>query len=304
MTVFALLGALETGLLFGLVALGVHLSFRVLNFPDLTVDGSFPLGAAVAGIMIASGIDPWLATGAAIMAGMIAGMLTAWLTVRLGILHLLSGILVMIALFSINLRIMGRPNIALIGETTVFTPFDGMAPSHLYPLAFLVTTGVVMLLLGHFLTSRLGLAMRAAGNNPRMAGANGIDTGWMTILGLGVSNGLVGLAGALFAQSQGAADVAMGIGTIVIGLASVIIGETLAPGRGVIFTVVAVVIGSILYRLSIAVALNAEFLGLQAQDLNLITAVLVGVALVLPRLRRRLAPRRGRVRSPVTRTVQ
>ncbi len=297
MTIFALLGALETGLLFGLVALGVHLSFRVLNFPDLTVDGSFPLGAAVAGVMIAGGIDPWAATAAAIAAGMIAGMLTAWLTVWLGILHLLAGILVMIALFSINLRIMGRPNIALIGERTVFTPFEGMPPSQLYPLAFLIVTGGVALLLGRFLTARLGLAMRAAGNNPRMAGANGIDTGWMTILGLGLSNGLVGLAGALFAQSQGAADVSMGIGTIVIGLASVIIGETLAPGRGVIWTVLAVVVGSILYRLAIAVALNAEFLGLQAQDLNLITAVLVGLALVLPRLRRRLAPRRNAARA-------
>lgn len=301
MTVFALLGALETGLLFGLVALGVHLSFRVLNFPDLTVDGSFPLGAAVAGILIVSGLDPWVATAAAILAGMIAGMLTAWLTVRLGILHLLAGILVMIALFSINLRIMGRPNIALIGERTVFSGIEGQG--HLYPLAFLVVTGVATLLLGRFLTSRLGLAMRAAGNNPRMAGANGIDTGWMTILGLGVSNGLVGLAGALFAQSQGAADVSMGIGTIVIGLASVIIGETLAPGRGVILTAVAVVAGSILYRLAIAVALNAEFLGLQAQDLNLITAVLVGIALVLPRLRRRLAPKRRVTRAAVTRTA-
>ncbi len=284
MSLIAFLGALETGLVFALVAFGVFLSFRVLQFPDLTVDGSFPLGAAVAATLIVAGANPWLATLTAIAAGATAGAVTAWLNVRLKILHLLASILTMIALYSVNLRIMGKPNVALLGEQTLLTPLDRL-PIPYYvstPLAFALIVLVVAVLLIRFLNSELGLAMRATGANPRMARANGIATGRATVIGMALSNALVALAGALFAQSQGSADVTMGVGVIVVGLASVIGGEALMSTRTVLLAVVACVLGAVLYRLAIAVALNTDFLGLQAQDLNLVTAVLVTIAIVLP----------------------
>ena len=221
MSAIALLGALELGLVFGLVALGVYLSFRVLQFPDLTVDGSFPLGAAVAATLIVHAVDPWLATLAAALAGALAGLTTAWLHLRLGILHLLASILTMIALYSINLRIMGRPNVALLGERTVLSPLqDGPAPAYvLTPLAFAVAVFAIKGLLDRFLNSEIGLALRATGANPRMARAQGIHTERAILLGLALSNALVALAGALFAQAQGSADVTLGVGVIVVGLA-------------------------------------------------------------------------------------
>ncbi len=305
MSLYALLGAAEIGLLFGLVAFSVYLSFRVLNLPDLTVDGTLPLGAAVAGVLIIRGVDPFLATALAIGAGMAAGALTAFLSVRLGILHLLASILMMIALFSINLRVMDRPNIALIGERTIVTAVENrfVGAPYLLPLLFLVILLAVGALLVLFLRSQIGLAMRATGNNARMAAANGIDTQRLTILGIAMSNGLAALAGALFAQSQGAADVSMGIGTIVIGLASVIVGESLVGPRTVLLAVIGAALGSVLYRMVIAVALNADVLGLKAQDLNLITAVLVTGALVVPRFRRAVS-RRSRERRDMAVTVR
>jgi len=220
----AFFGAVESGLLFGLVAFGVFIAFRVLDFPDLTVDGSFPLGAAVAATLIVTGWNPWLATAMAMVAGCMAGAVTAWLNVRLQILNLLASILTMIALYSINLRIMGKPNVALLGDETVFTPFENWdIPFYLInPIILSGFVLVVYLLFVRFMTSELGLAMRATGVNAKMARANGVHTGRLTILGVAVANGMVGLAGALFAQSQGTADVTMGVGTIVIGLAAVI----------------------------------------------------------------------------------
>ena len=292
----ALFGALELGLIYGLVALGVFLSFRVLNFPDLTVDGSFPLGAAVAARAIVAGIDPYLATLLAILAGALAGLVTALLNVRFRILHLLASILTMIALFSINLRIMGRPNIALLGEPTVLTPFErlGVRDMLLTPALVGVALVVVMVLLTRFLASDYGLAMRATGANPRMARAQGIATDRAICVGMALSNALVALAGALFAQTNGFADITIGTGTIVVGLAAVIIGETLLPARRIGLVVVAAVLGSILYRLAVALALNAHVLGLQASDLNLVTAVLVGLALILPGARNPLRALLGR----------
>lgn len=280
----AFYGALETGLIYGLVAFGIYLSFRVLDFPDLTVDGSFPLGAAVAAMLIISGWNPWLATGAAILAGMAAGAVTALLNVKLKILNLLASILTMIALYSINLRIMGRPNVALLMEDTVLTPWYklGLEYHQVPVLLFTLVIGVSLFLLWRFMKSETGLAMRATGANARMARAQGIATGGMIILGVAVSNGLVGLAGALFAQSQGAADVTMGVGVIVIGLASLIGGEAVITPTSVFRALLACVVGAIIYRLAIAFALNADALGLKAQDLNLITAVLVTLAIVLP----------------------
>jgi len=295
MTFYAFFGALEAGLLFGIVAIAVYLSFRVLDFPDLTVDGSFPLGAAVAALMIVSGFNPYFATLCGMLAAALAGAVTGLLTVWLGFLHLLSGILVMIALYSINLRIMGQPNIALIGERTIFTPVEALGlPSNLaVVLALAIIVAIVAAVVARFLLSQIGLSLRATGTNPRMAAANGVNVRRATIVGLALSNALAGLAGALFAQAQGAADVAMGIGTIVIGLAALILGESIFPGHRVVRAIVAVVIGAIVYRLAVALALNSDLLGLKSQDLNLITAVLVVVALLAPRLKgyaRRLRP--------------
>lgn len=291
MSLIASLGAIEIGLIFGLVALGVYLSFRVINFPDLTVDGSFPLGGAVAAALIVAGVNPLAATAAAIVAGAAAGALTAWLNVRLRIMQLLASILVMIALYSINLRIMGKPNVALINDPTVFTLFDfgGLPEYMLKPLVLLVIVIVAKLLIDLFFASETGLAMRATGGNPRMARAQGISTDRQTIVGLALSNALVALAGALFVQSQGGADISMGIGTIVIGLAAVIIGETLLPARSLVITTAACIVGALLYRFFIALALNSDFIGLQAQDLNLVTALLVAFALLVPAYKRKFA---------------
>lgn len=293
MSSVAFLGAVELGLIFGLVALGVYLSFRVLSFPDLTVDGSFPLGAAVAATTLVAGFDPWLATGLAFLAGGLAGLVTAILNVRFRILHLLASILTMIALYSINLRIMGRPNVALLTETTVLTPLESLPLSPLLarPLFLLLIVLAVAALLVRFLKSEIGLALRATGSNPRMAEAQGIPVGAMTCLGIALSNALVGLAGALFAQANGFADVTLGTGTIVVGLAAVIVGETVLPQGTVARAALACVGGSLIYRIVVALALEADFLGLQASDLNLITAVLVGAALILPATRARLAAR-------------
>jgi putative ABC transport system permease protein len=284
MSQIALLGALEIGLVYGLVALGVFLSFRVLSFPDLTVDGSFPLGAAVAASAIVAGIDPYLATALAIVAGALAGLVTAVLNVRFRILHLLASILTMIALFSINLRIMGRPNIALIAEPTVLSPFEGLGLANpvLKPLLVGALVLAVAALLARFLSSDYGLGMRATGANPRMARAQGIETGRTIYVGMALSNAMVALAGALFAQTNGFADITIGTGTIVVGLAAVIVGETILPARRIAVVILACVLGSILYRVAIAAALNADVLGLEASDLNLVTAVLVGLALILP----------------------
>lgn len=287
MSLIAFLGAVETGLIFSLVALGVYLSFRVLQFPDLTVDGSFPLGAAVAAVLITAGWNPYLATAAAFVAGSAAGLLTAWLNVRLNILHLLASILTMIALFSVNLRVMGGPVVPLLGEKTVFSPLDALPwPSYwTLPAALLVIVIVAKLAIDFFLNSQVGAAMRATGSNPRMARAQGINTNATILLGIALSNALVAVGGALFAQSQGAADITLGVGTIVVGLAAVIGGEAVIAPRTPFLATLACIAGSILYRIAVALALNADFIGLKAQDLNLITAVLVAGAMVLPTVR-------------------
>ena len=291
MSLIASLGALEIGLIFGLVALGVFLSFRIINFPDLTVDGSFPLGGAVAAALIVAGWNPFAATALAVVAGALAGYLTAWLNVRLRIMQLLASILVMIALYSINLRVMGKPNIALINDPTVFSllAFGDLPDYWLKPLVLLAIVAIAKIGIDLFFASELGLAMRATGGNPRMARAQGISTDRLTLWGLALSNALVALAGALFVQTQGGADISMGIGTIVIGLAAVIIGETLLPARTLVLTTLACILGAVLYRFFIATALNSDFLGLQAQDLNLVTALLVALALLIPSYKRKLA---------------
>jgi putative ABC transport system permease protein len=295
MSLFSLLGALEIGLIFSLVALGVLISFRILNFPDLTVDGSFPMGGAVAATLIAGGHDPFMSTLGGTLAGAVAGFITGWLNVRLKIMDLLASILMMIALYSVNLRIMGRPNVPLITEPTLFTVLqpEWLPDYVLRPLVLFVVVVIAKVGLDWFFSSQLGLAMRATGANPRMARAQGIATGRATLAGMALSNALVALAGALFAQTQGGSDISMGIGTIVIGLAAVIIGESILPARRLIWTTLAVVLGAILYRFFIALALNSDFIGLKAQDLNLVTAALVTIALVLPATRKKLFARKN-----------
>ncbi len=290
MNLIQFMGAIEIGLLYGLVAMGVLLSFRILDFPDLTVDGSFPLGAAVSAILIVSGVNPWVATFCAILAGMSAGFVTAFISVRWNILHLLASILTMTALYSINLRIMGRPNIALLGERTIFSPIEDLHFSHLItmPMAMFVVAAVVLIVMYRFLSSEKGLSMRATGANPRMAKAQGVSVNAQILFGIALSNGLVALAGALFAQSQGFADVTMGVGTIIVGLAAVIVGEAFFNPKYILGALLACVVGSIFYRLVIAMALNAGFLGLQASDLNLVTALLVGFAMITPKLRAKI----------------
>ncbi len=289
MSAIAFWGAVELGLIYGFVAVGVYLAFRVLDFPDLTVDGSFPLGAAIAAVTITAGWDPWLACLLAAFGGAACGIVTAFLNVRFGILNLLASILTMIALFSVNLRVMGRPNMAVFNRETVITPFYDLGlPDHIVrPLVLSVLVLVTVLVLARFLASDFGLAMRAAGANQRMARANGVDVGRQIYAGMAISNALTGIGGALFAQVAGFADVTSGVGTIVVGLAAVIVGETLFRTRALFIALLACVIGSVIYRVAVQLALSADFLFLRASDLNLVTAVLVALALILPRLRSR-----------------
>lgn len=283
MSLIALLGALESGLIYALMAFGVLISFRILDFPDLTADGSFPLGGAVAGVSIIVGFNPWVACIFGMMAGMMAGIVTAWLHVKLGILHLLAGILVMTSLWSINLRIMDAPNLSLLGQPTVFASFGDVGLWGKVLILFGVVV-LVKLLLDWFFSTQIGLAMRATGSNQKMAQAQGINTSLMIVLGMAISNGLIALAGALFVQTQGFSDVSIGIGAIVIGLVAVIMGEAVITTRRVIFMTLAVVIGAVLYRLFLQVALSSDLLreiGFKSQDLNLVTAVLVVILLVI-----------------------
>jgi len=286
MSAFAFFGALEIGLIYGLVALGVYLTFRVLDFPDLTVDGSFPMGAAVAATLIVAGVDPWIATLLAIVASAMTGLVTAFLAVKCGILHLLASILTMIAAFSINIRIMGRPNIALLGSDTILTPFEAMGDSmYVRPLVVGVLVLISAFLIVRLLNSDFGLGLRATGVNARMVRSQGASTSFYTYFCLALSNAFVGFAGALFAQTNSFADVTSGVGTIVVGLAAVILGQTLIPGRKIWVAVTAVIVGSVLYRLAVAFALSSGMFGLQASDLNLVTAVLVAAALIAPKVK-------------------
>lgn len=298
MSLIAFFGALESGLIYALVALGVLMSFRTLDFPDLTADGSFPLGGAVAGVAIIAGINPWLACLFGMMAGAVAGVITAWLHVKLGILQLLASILVMVALYSVNLRIMGAPNLPLLGEHTVFSTL--VTNENGYWMRCVIIGGVIIiakLFLDWFFSTETGLSMRATGSNLRMAQAQGINTSWVTIMGMAISNSLIALGGALFVQTQGGADISIGIGTIVIGLAAVIIGETIIPAKRIWLITFAVILGAVIYKLFIQVALSSDTLrsiGFGSQDLNLITALLVVIALQLPQIKAKLLSGRSR----------
>lgn len=275
------LGVLEQGLVYGIMVLGVYLTFRILNFPDLTVDGSFTLGGAVAASMVVAGHPPLLATCVAALGGLAAGAVTGLLHTRLRVSGLLAGILTMTALYSVNLRVMGRSNVPLLRRETLVTQVAELLPSPFATLILLLVSAVVLkLLVDWFLQTEYGLALQATGDNPGMIRSLGVDTDQTTLVGLALSNGLVALSGALVAQYQGFADVGMGIGMIVAGLASVILGQAVVRVRGVFFGTLAALIGSILYRSAAGAALQA---GLAPGDLKLITALLVVGALAVPR---------------------
>ena len=278
-----MIGALELGLIYAVMAVGVYLTFRVLDFPDLTVDGSFTTGAATAGVLITNGVNPFAASLAGFGTGFVAGCITGLLHTKGRIDGLLAGILTIIGLWSINLRIMGSANVPLLTQDSVFTPLDGVMGT--WAGVGLLALGAVLLclLIVWFLSTDLGLSLRATGDNQQMITSFGVSTDFTKILTLALSNGLVGLCGAIIAQYQGFADISMGIGLILVGLASVILGQAVLPQSCLWMAVVAVALGSVIYRLIIFAALQV---GLNPNDMKLITALLVIVALLVPRITR------------------
>ncbi|AEH47569.1 ABC transporter permease [Parageobacillus thermoglucosidasius] len=288
----AMVGAIESGIIYAIMALGVYLSFRILDFPDLTVDGSFVTGAAVAATLIVSGVNPLVATCLALFIGFAAGCMTGILHTVGKINALLSGILMMIALYSINLRIMGRSNVPLLNQKTIFTMIQewgakfGLDSAAAKTWGIFVSMAVLTLLFKFFtdwfLQTEIGLAIRATGDNPRMIRSLSANTNLLIVLGLGLSNAMVAFSGALIAQYGAFADVGMGIGMIIIGLASVIIGEAIFGTKTIARTTLAVVGGSIIYRIVVSLALRAQFL--ETGDVKLITACIVILALVMPQI--------------------
>lgn len=273
------------GLMWSILAIGVFLSFRVLDVPDMTCEGSFPLGGAIAASLIASGASPWAAIAAGAAGGLIAGTVTGIIYTKLKIPAILAGILTMIALYSINLHIMGKANISLLRVDTVFSTTASLLHVSQSTAAFIVPAVLMVIisaLIYWFFGTELGMCIRATGYNPQMVRAQGVNTDTMIIMGLFISNALIGLCGAVVAQNNGFADVGMGIGTIVIGLASVIIGEVILGVDSFSGSLLAVVVGSIIYRVVIAVVL---YLGMPPNDLKLFTAILVMLALAAPMIK-------------------
>ena len=272
--------AFELGLIYAIMALGVYLTFRILNFPDLTVDGSFTSGAATAAILITNEVDPFLATAAAFVVGSLAGMITGLLHTKGNINGLLAGILTMIGLYSINLRIMDGANVPLLGQDTVISMMRGFTGVGWTSVAVLAAVALIFkLVMDWYLQTDNGLALRATGDNEQMISSFAVSTDRQKIIGLMLSNGLVGIAGAVVAQHQGFADIGMGIGLILVGLASVIVGQAIFGSRSVIQATLAVILGAVVYRLAIQLALNV---GLNPNDMKLMSAVLVVAALLLP----------------------
>ena len=285
----AIQGAASQGIIWGIMTLGVYITFKVLDFPDLTVDGSFALGGAVSAILISNGMNPFITLIFSFLAGSLAGLATGILNTKLQIPGILAGILSMIALYSINIRVMGgRPNIPLLGMATSLTIIqDILSLSKVMSdlLVGFVFSLFIVFIMYWFFGTEMGCAIRATGNNEKMIRALGVDTNIMKTIGLMISNALVSLSGALVTQSQGYADVGMGNGTIVVGLASVIIGEVIFGNRfNFLYKLSSIVMGSIIYRIIIAIVLQ---LGLKATDLKLLTAIIVAIALSVPVLNKK-----------------
>ena len=285
--------AISQGFLWSLMAMGIYITYRILNIADLTAEGSFPLGAAVAASMIVSGQNVIFATLAAVIAGMCAGLITGLLHTKLKIPALISGILSMTGLYSMNLRIMGRSNISLLGTRTIFTLFHNMGiPTHMIPMVVgIIGSILVIFLLFLFFRTEIGFVLRSTGDNEQMTRAQGVSTDAMKILGLVISNGLIAVAGSLVAQNNGFADISMGIGAIVIGLAAVTIGEVMFSNLTIAKRLMTVVLGSIVYRMIIALAIN---LNMNPNDLRLISAVILAIVLASPQIRSALDKRVGK----------
>ena len=280
------------GLLWAVMALGVYVTFRVLDLADLTCGGSFPLGAATAATLMASGHSVSTAILAAAVAGMLAGAVTGFLTTKMKIPALLAGILTMIALYSVNLRIMGKANLSLLGVDTVFTYTQqalGLNNAYTTFVVGLAATLLIGIGMYWFFGTEIGAAIRATGFNQQMIRAQGVNTDMTIILGLIISNALISVSGALVGQNNGFADVGMGVGTIVIGLASVIIGEVLFGTRSFKNCMISVVLGSVVYRIVIAVVLQ---MGMPPNDLKLFTSVLVAIALSMPLIKAKFKGRK------------
>lgn len=304
----AMFGAVSQGLVWATLALGVYITFRILNFADMSCEGSFALGGSVSAVLMVNvGVNPFITVIAATLAGMIAGAITGFLHTKLKIPAILSGILTMIGLYSINLRIMGQANTSLIGQTTMITIIRKLLPTPdaigikdstlqtwvVLGIGLVFTVAIIGLIYWYFGTE-IGCCIRATGNNETMVRAQGVNTDQMKIFGLVISNGLIALSGALVTQSQGYADVKMGVGAIVIGLASIVIGEVifLRP-RNFASRLLSIMIGSVIYRMIIAIVLQ---LGLNTDDLKLFTAIVVAIALAIPTLKNnRAAVRKGAV---------
>ena len=293
MSINLLLHALEQGLVFGIMVLGVFITYKILDFPDLTVEGTFPLGAAVAAKVIFSGGDPLWGTFLAIIAGSLAGLITGLLHTKLKLTNLLSGILTMTLLYSLNLRIMGRPNIPLLGKVTLLEEiknfFPNLSMDYLIPFFFLFIVIIIKFILDYFLSTEIGLTIIATGDNEQMIRSLGVNTDFTKIVGLCLSNALVGLSGALFAQYSGFADVNMGLGTVVSGLACVIIGISIIKIPTIFWRTIAVLVGSLIYRFLMIVALRYGYsLGFKPGDLKLISVLLVIIALTVPVIKQKL----------------
>lgn len=276
-------GALSQGILWGLMALGVYITFRLLDIADLTVDGSFATGGAVCAVCLVNGLNPVLALILSTIAGFIAGFVTGLLHTKCQIPAILAGILTQIGLYSINLRIMGRSNTPLLQYDNIFEGLEnltGLSNNWIVLIIGLIVTVLVILILYWYFGTEIGSSIRATGNNEQMVRALGVNTNVTKTLGLMISNGLIALSGALVTQQQGYADVRMGIGAIVIGLASIVIGEVIFGHKGAFGTrLTSIVVGSVIYRIIVAVVLQ---LGLNTDDLKLLTAILVAIALTVP----------------------
>ena len=265
-----LINILELSSLFGLVAMGVYITYKILDFPDLSVDGTYPLGACIVGILLVNGVNPWIATIIAMLGGAVAGFITAFLHVKLKITNLMSGILVMMGLYSINLLVMGKSNISLLSQKTVFS---GDIPRIVITLSILV---VVKILIDLFMKTKLGFLLFAVGDNEQVVTTLGVNKGNIKILGLMVSNALVALAGGLTAQYNGFADVGMGTGTVVKALACVIIGSSIFIKVKSIKNTTQAIIGTVVYYAAISIALKWN---LSPNLLNLLTAIVIVIAL-------------------------
>lgn len=302
---YAIEGAVSQGILWGLMTLGVYLTFRVLNVADMTVDGSFAAGGALSAILITKGVDPLFSLLFVFILGTICGLATGFMNTKLKINILLASILTQIALYSINIRIMGRANTPLLGNDTMMSLFKKFVAST-FGVTISTTTCslfigllvvvIIIAVMYWFLGTEYGSAIRATGSNENMVRAMGVNTDTTKIVGLMISNGMVALSGALVAQSQGYADVGMGTGTIVVGLASIIIGEVIFGSHfGFWYTLVSVIFGSIIYRIVIAVVLQ---LGLKSTDLKLLTALIVAIALSVPVFKQSIDKRRKMYKAP------